>query len=225
MAVLNGYPGVVTNQPPSTTPWPTPTVPPACVGHRPINASSSPNVTAITPGAGTRIDAAKINELRAAIATEINTWQQHSHYTGVTTNSFYSNILGISMAPGVVITPNAVPGYQSSVEDPDTAMQYVQGAGQPGTTVEGNSSPYPPGGTTPLGADVNSTSPTGALGDLTFSNYIKASDYNALLAAYNALKADCICNSDCNCNAVCACHGNCGCNYSDMRLKKEIQYC
>lgn len=40
----------------------------------------------------------------------------------------------------------------------------------------------------------------------------------------NELSVDCICNSDCGANAVCGCYGNCGCNYSDKRLKTEIEY-
>lgn len=46
-----------------------------------------------------------------------------------------------------------------------------------------------------------------------------------LLETYNQMRTNCICNSDCACNIVCVCHNNCGCNYSDERLKKEIEYC
>lgn len=46
-----------------------------------------------------------------------------------------------------------------------------------------------------------------------------------ILYVYNQLRKNCICNSDCACNIVCVCHNNCGCNYSDERLKKEIEYC
>jgi hypothetical protein len=41
---------------------------------------------------------------------------------------------------------------------------------------------------------------------------------------YNIIRQDCICNADCSCNAICACHNDCGCNYSDERLKTDIQY-
>lgn len=47
--------------------------------------------------------------------------------------------------------------------------------------------------------------------------------WNTLLAKYNTMRQDCICNSDCACNLVCSCHNDCGCNYSDERLKENIQ--
>lgn len=49
--------------------------------------------------------------------------------------------------------------------------------------------------------------------------------YQTLINEYNSARQNCICNADCSCNNVCSCHNDCGCNYSDMRLKKEIQYC
>ena len=51
-------------------------------------------------------------------------------------------------------------------------------------------------------------------------------DYNwdVLLSRYNAVRQNCICNSDCSCNAICACYGDCGCNYSDSRLKENIEF-
>lgn len=45
-----------------------------------------------------------------------------------------------------------------------------------------------------------------------------------MLTLYNSLRTDCVCNSDCGANSICACHGNCGCNYSDERLKINIEY-
>jgi len=50
-------------------------------------------------------------------------------------------------------------------------------------------------------------------------------EWDALITNYNVARQNCICNTDCSCNAVCACHGDCGCNYSDERLKKNIEYC
>ena len=49
--------------------------------------------------------------------------------------------------------------------------------------------------------------------------------WQAMLAKYDIIRQDCICNTDCACNAVCGCHGNCDCNYSDERLKQDISYC
>jgi hypothetical protein len=55
-------------------------------------------------------------------------------------------------------------------------------------------------------------------------NIIYGIDWTQLVAKYNVAAHDCICNSDCACNNVCACHNDCGCNYSDERLKKNIQF-
>lgn len=41
---------------------------------------------------------------------------------------------------------------------------------------------------------------------------------------YDVMRQACICNSDCACNLVCACHNDCGCNYSDERLKENIEF-
>lgn len=49
-------------------------------------------------------------------------------------------------------------------------------------------------------------------------------DWDQLLARYDIIRKNCICNSDCACNNVCSCHGDCGCNYSDIRLKTNIHY-
>lgn len=43
-------------------------------------------------------------------------------------------------------------------------------------------------------------------------------------SVYDDLRNDCICNTDCSCNAICACHNDCGCNYSDERLKVDIEF-
>lgn len=49
--------------------------------------------------------------------------------------------------------------------------------------------------------------------------------WDQLMDRYNSIRQNCICNSDCACNAICACYGDCGCNYSDERLKHDIEYC
>lgn len=48
--------------------------------------------------------------------------------------------------------------------------------------------------------------------------------WNNLRDRYNVMRTACICNSDCACNNVCACHNDCGCNYSDERLKENIEF-
>lgn len=49
-------------------------------------------------------------------------------------------------------------------------------------------------------------------------------DWDQLISRYNNIRQNCICNTDCACNNVCSCHGDCGCNYSDIRLKQNIQF-
>lgn len=49
--------------------------------------------------------------------------------------------------------------------------------------------------------------------------------WQAMIAKYDTIRQDCICNTDCSCNAVCSCHNNCDCHYSDARLKQDIEYC
>jgi hypothetical protein len=48
--------------------------------------------------------------------------------------------------------------------------------------------------------------------------------WSTLNDKYNLMRQDCICNADCACNLVCNCHNNCGCNYSDERLKENIEF-
>jgi hypothetical protein len=55
-------------------------------------------------------------------------------------------------------------------------------------------------------------------GNITTGNWINIRD------RYNVMRQACICNSDCACNLVCACHNDCGCNYSDERLKENIEF-
>lgn len=49
-------------------------------------------------------------------------------------------------------------------------------------------------------------------------------EYEGVCNEYDIVRTNCICHSDLG-TLVCTCHGDCGCHYSDMRLKKEIQYC
>ena len=53
---------------------------------------------------------------------------------------------------------------------------------------------------------------------------IDEAGWQAIFDRYNIVRQDCICNSDCSCNNVCACHNDCDCNYSDTRLKENIQF-
>lgn len=53
---------------------------------------------------------------------------------------------------------------------------------------------------------------------------ITALQWTNLAARYDQMRQACICNTDCACNLVCACHNDCGCNYSDERLKENIEF-
>lgn len=174
-----------------------------CSGHRPANSSVSPVVSA--PTQGQIVTAAKINELRNAIITEINRWNDHAHYTSVSSNANWTNVNN-NISQGVIIDDDA------TIDTEDDALVFVGGPGAPGTynyTTATSPDVVPP-------LTNNLFSPGVA---------ISPSSYSTILSSYNTLKADCICNTDCACNAVCACHNDCGCNYSDLRLKMEIIYC
>lgn len=179
-----------------------------CVGHRPPNSPAGGVVAA--PAVGQVVTAAKINELRNAIRTEVSRWTLHGCYGGV-----YYGALATNIAVGTVVDDD------STVDVQDDGLVRVGGSGYPGTVTHPNH-PGQAAISTPAGPDVSP-----ALPNNTFSPgvNITVANYNTILNSYNQLRVDCICNSDCNCNAVCACHNDCGCNYSDMRLKKEIVYC
>jgi len=62
--------------------------------------------------------------------------------------------------------------------------------------------------------DLNGTG-HGSTGAVSAGSIVYASKLASdMLALYNSLRTDCICNSDCGGHSVCTCHGNCGCNYA-----------
>lgn len=80
-----------------------------------------------------------------------------------------------------------------------------------------------------VGTNYASVAAATTWGNKSISSYsegsvINATHWTTLKSRYDNLRTDCICNSDCSCNLVCACHNDCGCNYSDIRLKREIQF-
>lgn len=56
------------------------------------------------------------------------------------------------------------------------------------------------------------------------SDLVDDANWDALITQYNLVRQNCMCNSDCSCNAICACYGDCGCNYSDVRLKENVEF-
>lgn len=174
-----------------------------CAGHRPQSSPTGPAVAA--PAVGVVVTAAKINELRSAIVTEVSRWTWHGGYVGVVANGNWTTVTS-NIAVGTVVDDD------STVDSQEDSLIYVGASWAPGYALRGN----------PATRDVNP-----ALANVAFTQGVDVTvaNYNTILARYNALRMDCICNSDCACNAVCACHNNCGCNYSDKRLKMEIFYC
>ena len=81
----------------------------------------------------------------------------------------------------------------------------------------------------PIGSNYAAYTSTGGSAGVTIDSVaqkgsINFTTFQDLYANYQAMVNDCVCNSDCSCNAVCNCHNDCICNYSDQRLKENIQF-
>lgn len=180
-----------------------------CAGHRAAGSPAGPAVA--SPAAGQTITAAKINELRAAISTEVARWTWHPCY-----GSLYLGGLSTNVNVGTVIDDD------STVDVYDDGLAVVGSGGAPGSSAH----PFSPNHTDAVtglpGADISP-----ALSNNTFfqGTNITVANFNTILNNYNQMRMDCICNSDCQCNQVCVCNVDCGCNYSDRNLKMEIIYC
>ena len=207
---------------------------PNCSGHRApqaedatVNAASFLN----SFGKGAKIDRGYIDNLRAKIAAEIVRRKQHSTYAPVNTTTLMSK-LNLTINKG----DKAVVDTQAAAQD--GVMNALGGPGSPGRVNRGapnapdddhtnfNQYPVGPNYTPPSTQEMDITTGSWqASPALSKGGIMYADQYTRLIRNYQRLYADCICHSDCNCNAVCNCHNNCGCDYSDMRLKMEIQYC
>ncbi len=64
----------------------------------------------------------------------------------------------------------------------------------------------------------------GGASDYPDGGTITTGHWSNISSRYTTMRQACICNSDCACNLVCACHNDCGCNYSDERLKENIEF-
>lgn len=194
----------------------------ACVGHRPPNSPSNPDVT--IPNVGEPITQAYITNLRAIIRAEIVRWKQHvdSHPTSPLSQSYAYNVypdpdLSVPIPQGGEV-------QNHEVNNIFNAINHVDNMGPVGHALQ-----YPP--QNPAASPDFKAGPSDdvvpSLADFATSdgNYIRRSDIVSLVNQYRAIRMDCICHSDCMCNNVCNCHSDCVCHYSDMRLKKEIQYC
>ena len=56
-----------------------------------------------------------------------------------------------------------------------------------------------------------------------YGTIIKSYQWTNIRDKILQLMRECLCNGDCGAHSVCACHGDCGCNYSDERLKDNIE--
>jgi hypothetical protein len=179
-----------------------------CVGNR---AACSTNAPVALSGnfavAGGLITADDINTLKNAIRTELTRYSLHRSFAnaGAMTSAYNSaGSSGADHGAGVTVIDN------NHVNDYETIVQQVNNVVEPvGTDYAVLTDP----------ADATTSPNSYANGEL-----VEDTHWSVLLAKYNTMRQDCICNSDCACNAVCSCHGNCGCNYSDERLKENIKY-
>jgi hypothetical protein len=179
-----------------------------CTGNR---AACSTNAPVALSGnfavAGGLITAADINTLKNAIRKELENYAKHRSFANAGAMASAYNSYGSSGADhgaGVTdINDLHINDYETIVQQVNNVVEpigsnYAVLTEQPDNTTARNS--YAQG------------------------NLVEDTHWSVLLAKYNTMRQDCICNSDCACNLVCSCNGNCGCNYSDERLKENIKY-
>jgi hypothetical protein len=168
-----------------------------CAGHRASCATNRPvSFSQGTPG-GT-ITSGDVNALRVAIRDELSRYRQHRSFTGVALRQ------GTAYTSASVIDNSHINELELMAQQTNNVVEPV------GTSFGVLTDPPDSGAAANAYADAQTT---------TFSHW------NTLVAKYDVMRQDCICNADCACNLVCACHNDCGCNYSDERLKEEIEYC
>jgi hypothetical protein len=179
-----------------------------CVGNR---AACDTNAPVALSGnfavAGGLITAADINTLKNAIRKELENYAKHRSFANAGAMTSAYNSYGSSGADhGAGVTDI----NDLHINDYETITQQVN------NVVEPVGSNY---AVLTEQAD-NTTAPN----SYAQGNLVEDTHWSVLLAKYNTMRQDCICNSDCACNLVCSCNGNCGCNYSDERLKENIKY-
>jgi hypothetical protein len=179
-----------------------------CAGHR---AACPTNNAAGLSGSfavqGGLITAADINALKNAIRTELTRYSLHRSFpnSGAMSLAYASQsaTVGNHVANSTVID-------DAHIDDYEQMAQRVNNVVEPVGTSYAVLTDAADGTTSPLNYNA---------GDL-----IEDTHWATLLSKYNTMRQDCICNSDCACNNVCNCHNDCACNYSDERLKENIQY-
>jgi len=166
-----------------------------CGSHR---ASCSTNrALSFTSGeAGGLIRASDVNALRAAIRAEVARYNLHRSFN-------------VSSRQGTAYN-SSTKVDNSHINDMEIMAQQVNNVREP---VGSNFAVL----TDPADATTAANSYGGG-------QQISFTHWATLVEKYDNMRQDCICNSDCACNLVCSCHNNCGCNYSDERLKENIQF-
>jgi hypothetical protein len=166
-----------------------------CAGHR-ASCSTNRQLTFTSYTQNGLIRAEDVNALRTAIRDEVARYNLHRSFD---------------------VTQRQATAYTTStqvssahINDMETMSQQVNNVNEPvGTSYAVLTDP----------ADA-----TTAPNSYSANSRIDFSHWNTLLSKYNTMRQDCICNADCACNLVCSCHNDCGCNYSDERLKENIEY-
>jgi hypothetical protein len=179
-----------------------------CTGNR---AACSTNAPVALSGnfavAGGLITAADINTLKNAIRKELENYAKHRSFANAGAMASAYNSYGSSGADhGAGVTDI----NDLHINDYETIVQQVNNVVEPIGSNYAVLTEQPD----------NTTAPN----SYAQGNLVEDTHWSVLLAKYNTMRQDCICNSDCACNLVCSCNGNCGCNYSDERLKENIKY-
>lgn len=141
-----------------------------------------------------RILATDVETLRANIRNEVDRWNLHPAYN-----------VSLQVPGGIAtsddITDETVEGLRKMLADLTAVPPYVD--------------------------DNDPGSDPATISEFTDKDQQPIDDQDwaaGIYDVYEQIRQNCICNADCSCNAVCACHNDCGCNYSDQRLKTDIEY-
>lgn len=167
-----------------------------CAGHRASCATNNAFSSASFATLGQTITVADINALKTAINNEVARYKQHASFS--TVGSSTSTISNTQLIDNAHINDfSSVIQSVNNVTEP-VGSSYAVITNDPDLTT--------PAQTYSEGATIEDT------------------DWSGLKSKYDIMRQDCICNSDCACNLVCSCHNDCGCNYSDIRLKENVEF-
>lgn len=180
-----------------------------CSGHRaPCPANNFP-LFFTTTGVGDLIYGSDIEQLRVNILASVNQWRTWATNNPSVGGKSYTPIATYSLTGQPIGTGDriALDHYNTSEDRMAAANNYLF----------------------PVGVDF--ANQTGQARNRTYSptlfitaQTVRYSHWQNIYTKYSWLMTDCVCNSNCSCNAVCDCHNDCGCNYSDQRLKENVEF-